>query len=263
MAAPLPTLITIRERELLELLDLTVLVFRSRPLPLLLAAAAGIIPFALLNNLLVDDWASPWQQAFQQTALAIFESPLATAPLTITLGHLMFGQPLSPARVLVPILKSLPALLLFQVILRGLLLVTIVFSPVIPARLMFLNEVILLERGKWRRVLKRSSDLSEGIGGDLFGGTLLAGLFGTAFVVAFSWGTAMVQGAVTREALVLPFGAGFELTWSYLLALWIAITFFAAARFLSYIDQRTRGEGWELGLRLKLVAKSLREREAW
>jgi hypothetical protein len=263
LAAPLPTLIAVRERDLLELLDLTILVFRSRPGPLLLAAAAGTIPFALLNGFLVNDWESPGTRAFQHTALAIFESPLATAPLTVTLGNLMFGQPLSPARVLVPILKSLPALVLFQVILRGLLLMTFVFSPLIPARLMFLNEVILLERGKWRKALKRSSDLCDGVGGELFGRTLLAILFGAAFIFAFSAGMAMVQGAIVREALISPFGRSFELSWSYLLGLWAAIAFFAAARFLSYIDQRTRREGWELGLRLRLVARSLREREAW
>ena len=36
--------------------------------------------------------------------------------------------------------------------------------------------------------------------------------------------------------------------------LWIAIAFGAVVRFFSYIDQRIRIEGWEVELRLKVVA---------
>ena len=41
------------------------------------------------------------------------------------------------------------------------------------------------------------------------------------------------------------------------LGVWIAIAFFAVARFLIYIDQRIRSEGWELRLRLQAVGRDL------
>lgn len=263
MAAPLPTLIAVRERNFLELLDLTLLVFRSRPGPLLLSAASGIVPFVLLNGLIVQDLTDPVSALFQHVFLAFLEAPLATAPLTVTLGNLMFGQSLSPLKVLGPILRSIPALLFFQGLLRGLLLVTLIFSPLVPARLMFLNEVILLERGKWRQALKRSADLSEGVGGDLFGRSLLAILFGAAFVACFYLGVGMVRDAIVYDTWGSPFDDAFRPDWRIILGLWVAVGFFGAARFLAYIDQRTRREGWELGLRLKAVSRALREREGW
>jgi hypothetical protein len=53
--------------------------------------------------------------------------------------------------------------------------------------------------------------------------------------------------------------------WSSLrfqLGLWIAIAFFSVARFLIYIDQRIRAEGWELRLRLQAVGRELTEHQS-
>ena len=47
------------------------------------------------------------------------------------------------------------------------------------------------------------------------------------------------------------------------LALWLAIAFFAVARFLTYIDHRIRKEGWEIKLRLQNVGRALEETQAW
>ena len=41
------------------------------------------------------------------------------------------------------------------------------------------------------------------------------------------------------------------------LGAWIAIAFFAVARFLIYIDQRIRSEGWELRLRLQAAGRDI------
>ena len=38
---------------------------------------------------------------------------------------------------------------------------------------------------------------------------------------------------------------------------WIAIAFFAVGRFLIYIDERIRGEGWEIRLRLQAAIREL------
>ena len=87
------TLIVIRERSFLELLDLGMVVVRDRPTALGLAALAGIAPFAALNFWLLADVDFPralWP------LLLIMEAPLATVPLTIVLGDLMFGVPFRP-----------------------------------------------------------------------------------------------------------------------------------------------------------------------
>ncbi len=84
------TLIVIRERSFLELLDLGMVVVRDRPAALGLAALAGIAPFAALNFWLLSD--VNFSRALWPLLL-IMEAPWATAPLTIVLGDLMFGVP--------------------------------------------------------------------------------------------------------------------------------------------------------------------------
>jgi hypothetical protein len=41
------------------------------------------------------------------------------------------------------------------------------------------------------------------------------------------------------------------------LGVWIAIAFFAVGRFLIYLDERIRGEGWEVRLRLQSAIREL------
>jgi hypothetical protein len=47
------------------------------------------------------------------------------------------------------------------------------------------------------------------------------------------------------------------------LALWLAIEFFAVARFFSYIDQRIRLEGWEVRLRVSAAGRVLEDEARW
>jgi hypothetical protein len=44
-----------------------------------------------------------------------------------------------------------------------------------------------------------------------------------------------------------------------LAAVWVAVAFFAVVRFLTYIDQRIRLEGWEVELRLRGAGAVLRK----
>src|SRR4051794_39254233 len=98
-----PTLIQIRERSYLDLLDLALLVVRSRPRTLAVAAAAGIVPFALLNAWLLSD---PEFPRLAWPLLLFFEAPWATAPMTVVLGGLMFGQSPRPGAIVGRILRA-------------------------------------------------------------------------------------------------------------------------------------------------------------
>jgi hypothetical protein len=254
------TTVHIRERSLLDLLDLALVVVRRWPVTLGLAALAGIVPFAALNawagrtdglrDVYVDAIVLPW-----------FEAPLATAPLTVVLGGLMFGERPSPGRVARALRRAYFPLILYQVIIRGLLFFTVF---VIPTRLPFLNEVILLEGGSWRKAARRSAGLCGDQGTELFFQWMVQLFFGFLFVVIFWSGTNVLVNAL--------FGS--ELTWdepgladlrgfTFGLGLWLAIAFFGVVRFLTYIDQRTRLEGWEVTLRLKAVGHALEEAREW
>ncbi len=255
------TLVQIRERSYLEVLDLALVVVRQWPLTLGLAALAGIAPFAAFNVWLVSD---PEVPVGVLVYLLVLEAPWATAPLTVVLGGLMFGDRPSMGRVVRTLARSFPSLFLFQLLARAFLMVTFFFYFLVPTRLAFLDEVILLERGKWWSAARRSVALCGHRGGELFGQWLAQLVFGGWFVLCFWLGSGQLVRALTRSELTWD-----EPEWSDLrgirahLGIWLSIAFFGVARFLSYIDQRIRQEGWEVELRLREVGRSLEDSRRW
>jgi len=255
------TLIQIRERSFLDLLDLALVVVRSRPLPIALAAGVGVAPFAAFNAWLIR---SQEMSFVTFLLLLVMEAPWATAPLTVVLGGLMFGERPTAWGVLKTLAAALPSMILYQVILRGVLLTSVVLYPILPGKLAFLDEVILLERGKFAGVVKRCSTLCGQRGTDFFGQWVGQVVFGAVFAACFWVGTGAAVNALTTS----------ELTWDepgmdglsgprFQLAVWGAVVFFGVARFLTYIDQRIRLEGWEVKLRLQAVGRAIEESGRW
>jgi hypothetical protein len=252
------TLIVVRERSFLELLDLALVVVRDRPVVLGLAALAGVAPFAALDIWLLSDPEFPRLVFF---LLLLVEAPWATAPLTLVLGDLMFGVRPQIGVILQRLALSLPALLVTQLVCRGLLLLTGVGYLLVPLQFSFLSEVVLLERlGPFRSVI-RSRSLNRGFEGELFMRWMGQIIVGLIFAVCFRMGAETVGSVL----------AGSELTWDrpglgdrggllFQTGVWIAIAFFGIVRFLAYIDRRIRLEGWEIELRLRRVGHALEER---
>lgn len=254
------TLIQIRERGFLDLLDLALVVVRARPVTLGLAAAIGILPFAVLNAWLMT---APDIPGALVIALIMLEAPWATAPLTIVLGGLMFGARPSVRSVLATLARSFFSMFLFQGIVRFFLMASGIFYLLVPARMVFANEVILLERDRWR-VIRRCGQLTDHREGTFLGRWVVELIFGGLFLVVFWIGaTAVAYSLVSTELTwdtpdeqsFFDFRAQF--------AIWLSVAFFTVARFLMYIDQRIRLEGWEVELRLRAVGRALEESRTW
>jgi hypothetical protein len=252
------TLIQIRERPFLDLLDLSLHVIRARPIALAVPALIGIAPFAVLNWWLLSDPSFP---TIGWIALLVLEVPWATAPLTLVIGDLMFGIPARPRRLARRLLVGVPALILSQLIVRGVYCVCFILYPVMPSQHPFLNEVVLLERSGPIEQFKRSRALSRGIEGELFLRWLVQLFLGATFAVCLLMSVRTIGGALI----------GNELTWYspgmtdrngvlFQAAVWMAVAFFGVYRFFCYIDRRIRLEGWELTQRIKAVAHSLEAR---
>lgn len=254
------TLVQIRERNYLDVLDLTLQVIRDRPVTLGLAALGGIAPFALLNAWLV---ASESIQAGPLLMLLVLEVPWATAPLTVVLGGLMFGERPTFWQVVRRLARAFLPMVLFQVVLRGLLLISVVFYPVVPTRMAFIDEILLLERGRLGSVLRRSSQLCEDRGGNLFGQWLAQLLYASLFTLGFWLGTGAIVQALFSSEVTWEIQTINLLDGRLQFALWVAIAFFGAARFLSYIDQRIRLEGWEVELRVRAAGRLLEDARRW
>ena len=250
------TLIAIRERRQIDLFDLALVVIRRRPLPILWATLGGVTPFVLLNAWLFgvkgDD------NAALGLVLWWVEAPVALAPLTFALGGMMFGQTPSPRGVVRRMVRSAPALLWTHGILR--------FLPLfwLPPRLVFANEILLLERAGWVKLWKRGGRIALGREGELFFLDMIQPIaIGTLALLAY-FGLGRLFQAVLAEPLTWDIFDATALTGlTFQLPLWTAAAYFAVVRFLTYIDQRIRLEGWEVELRLRAAGAALAEARRW
>jgi hypothetical protein len=251
------TLIQIRERSYLDLLDLALVVIRRRPQEIGLAALAGAVPFVLLNAWLTYQIDVPIPLYLY---LLLLESAWATMPLTVVMGDMMFGGRPSARSVCRRLARGLPGLFFYQFLIRGILMAIGILYPLVPSRLGFVNEVVLLEQGKIRGVVKRCSNLTGDRGAEFFGQWLAQIMIGATFVILFWFGVGSLVNTLTTS----------KMTWDdpsvrqayslrFQLGIWLAITFFGVVRFLSYIDQRIRLEGWEVKLRLQALGRALAE----
>ena len=251
------TLVLIRERSLVDILDLALIVIRDRPWTLGLAAALGIVPFAVLNAWLFQMIEEP--SGFIFCTSWILEAPLATAPLTLVLGGLMFGHPFRLVATLRTLIGRSVSIILADGVIRFFL------CFLIPSHLAFSNEMILLERTRWWKLFQRGGNLCGHRGGELFALALLQLVVIIGFALTFYIGSGRAIDAVigSESSWHLPDGPESLAHWRFQLPIWLGVAYFAVVRFLVYIDQRIRLEGWEVELRLRAVAESMREGERW
>ncbi len=265
------TYIAIRERDLLDLCDLSLHVIRSLFVPLLICFAVGLVPAVLCHHWLFggfdtwqlegEDWnyEADWRfGAFWWSIVYVaWIAPFVTAPATLYLGQAMFMDRPQPQRIFSDWLKSLPQLIFFQVIIRGFMIIACVTMFLPFAVWPYLSEIILLERNPLIRTkrnkittVRRSTALHGASFGDLFGrwlamatlATLLAGLLFSAMWAAKFWVTGSAE--ISRLTYLLFFE----------LSLWATACYFTVVRFLAYLDQRIRREGWEVELKMRAEA---------
>jgi hypothetical protein len=199
------TQIAIRERSLLETLDLALQVTRRFAEPLVPCALFGILPMALINYALIG-WMVPSEfdettvgvrYLWNTTALIYLEAPLASAFIVAFLGPAVFLEQRTIRQVVGDVFRFAPQLLLSQGLLRGLfaawalylfvereqanafvegflLIVVMIWSTAARAFRPYINEIILLEKNPLRArtpntitISKRGTHLHGPYSGDL------------------------------------------------------------------------------------------------
>ncbi|MCA9651233.1 MAG: hypothetical protein H6712_04860 [Myxococcales bacterium] len=209
-------------------------------LVLLLPAALGC--YALQRE---ADWS--WGQVW---ALAVALAIVLQGPFTVAASRLMFETEVGAGSVLLDVLRRLPTYL--AALVGGAVYVAASGIVVLPlpwtlSQVAFLPEAVLLERHGISDALARARRFAFGHYDVLFRVLLAQG-------VAFVGGAVLADqlgGALLDFGLQLgrPFGALFEGgSLSALLGLFAAVPFVASARFLQYIDGRTRRDGWDIQL---------------
>jgi hypothetical protein len=290
------TRIAVRERGMIDTLDLTFQVMRTFAPQLIFALLLGIVPLAVLNYFLVgwmavriddDDFAAPTRYLWNYGLLVFFQAPLATIFAEAYLGAAVFKEEKPLRRILRDVGAMFWSLAWCQLLLRGTLIATILplfiygqeFNPFVEILLVlgiaalaaglrafrpYINEIIVLERNPlWSRnpqsmtVGKRSAFLHGPSSGDL-----LAQWLGSLLVVGLL-GYAVYMSLQVLYSVMFSdptFGGWAQMHVVAPLAMWSITAFIGVFRFLSYLDLRIRQEGWEVELLVKAEAARLSEK---
>jgi hypothetical protein len=196
-----------------------------------------------------------WPEVWAVAALA---GSVVQGVFTVAVGRLLFSEALSVGQVLRLFLRRagsyLGMLFLSRLILAVAALLFLVGLPFAWPRLVFVYEASLLENAGAAGALRRSNRFVDGRAPAVAGVLVALLLTQAGFVL-----TAELLGqGLVAEVLQLgkPFGSLFQDGGSpYALAgLLLSFPYVATARFLDYIDARTRADGWDIQLRFMAIA---------
>ena len=290
------TRIAVRERGGIDTFDLTFHVLRTFAPRLIPALLLGILPFALLNALLLgwmdeqldfNEEGPPFRYLWNYTLLVFFQGPAATIFGVAYLGSAVFRDEKTVWRIVCEVFSVFPAFFLCQLFLRGTLLATLmpliyyhgethyflegfvycvlgVYVAFMRALRPFINEIVVLERNPLRAsaphamtVNRRSGFLHTPSGGDLFAQWLGSILVAVVLTNILFWSLFIVNWVMVGNNYPL---SPFCLHVLYPIAIWTTVAYLGVARFLSYLDLRIRQEGWEVELLIKAEASRLAEK---
>lgn len=185
---------------------------------------------------------------------------VAQIPFTLAASRLLLADDLSLAGLLRAWLPRIPGQLLMHAIAGTLIVLSgflIVPAPLLSARLVYLPEISLLEGSNLLRAYERGSRISKyRLGHTLETCALLVALW-AAFILGFE----ALGRSVQVDLLSLPppsdtlANGG---SWFALCGFFAAVPFLSTARFLAYIDGRTRREAWDVQLRFTELASAAR-----
>jgi len=250
--------ISIHERSWSDNLDLALHVIRRYAPAIVAFGLMGILPAAVANHLLLAPTAAdelsdnPIGLYYTLVLLVLIEAPLATALVTIYLGQALFVDRPSTRTIFHTFRACVLQMFLLQFLLRALMifpLITIIFPYGFWP---YLSEVILLERnplvsrGGQISTLRRSARLHRGNSGQFmlegFGTLCIAVLLTLSLSLTGNFLAGNLFGISLHEVGRLVVAQG---------AMWLVAVYFTVARFLNYLNQRIRDEGWEVELNLK------------
>jgi hypothetical protein len=252
--------IVIRERSLGETLDLVPpFIFTLAPKLLARLAALTLLPpylLCLLTRVGGCRWGSVW-------VLAVTLGTVLQGVFTVAASRVVFSEDVSARAVLRQFGARLSA---YLVALSGALLVlglgaaTVVLLPVAWARMAFVHEACLLEQASGRAALGRAARMvaHRMPAGMQMIAALLLGQVAIILVTEL-----LGQGLV---GFVLqcgePFGSLFSQGGSpcALAGYFLGLPVVATARFLAYIEQRTRQDGWDVQVRFQAIQAASPER---
>lgn len=254
--------VVLRPRSLGEVLDLACRLCVTRAFGLYARLSLAILAPVLAACLSLRyaaglDWIATW-------IVAVAGGALAQGVFTVAASRLLFSEELTVGQVLRLFGRRLSSYLAMIVLSRLVLAVACVPAfiglPFAWTRLFFVHEACLLETASPAEGLRRSNRFVAMQGASVFGALVSLLLAQGGFVLVAE----LLGQGVLSDVLQLgkPFGALFTDGGSpfALVGLLLSVPFVATARFLDYIDERTRADGWDIQLRFLAIAAADRPR---
>ncbi len=252
--------VVLRPRTLAEIFDLA-LRFAADPAASLYAKLGAVTLLPAYALTLAAHWGLGWTwPAVWGLALALV-TPIQGV-FTVAVGKLMFAERVSAREVLREYLRRLGpylgALLITRIQIAAVSIFAVLILPPLWmwGRTFLVHEACLLERAGASDSVKRAARMVEhrvlGAGGTL----LMLSLAAAGFVIVAE---ALLNVGLFEFVLQIgmPLGSLFDEGGSApaLLGLFLAVPYWATARFLAYVDLRTRRDGWDVQLRFMALAR--------
>jgi hypothetical protein len=258
--------IVLRPRPLAETLDLACRLSCGLALGLYLRLAAVVLLPCLavclaLRHALGCSWPVVW-------AVAVTLGAITQGIFTVAVGRLLFSEELTTGLVLRLFGRRLGTYLVMLALSRTLLaaaaLPFFLGLPFVWPRLLVAHEASLLEGAKPADAIARANRFIAGRGTSALAALVAfvmiqAGLTATAEILGQGLVDELLQLGTPFGALLRDGGSAFALTGFFL-----SVPYLATARFLYYLDSRTRSDGWDVQVRFMAIAAraSAEERQA-
>lgn len=288
------TQIAIRERSILEILDLALHIFRDYFVQVAAAFVLGTIPFIILNHILFG-WMSeveygvafPFAFVWTSILMITLEAQAASVFVCAFLGKAVFETQPQFLDVCKLVIQTWWRQFLYGWLLRGVALglilvafiergdptnnyiisawlpLLVVYSLAVRVFRPFINEIIVLERNPVRSgqseqmtIGRRSAMLHNPDSGTIFGRGIVIMLVGILLTLVIVGGFMVIAGVFLHDWRQGPI----MVRYAYPAAMWSAVAFTTVVRFLCYLDARIRQEGWEVEILIRSEAAALTSR---
>lgn len=248
--------IVLRPRTLAETLDLACRLSCSIALGLYLRLAAVVLLPCLavclaLRYALGCSWVLVW-------AVAVSLGAIIQGVFTVAVGRLLFSEELTTGRVLGLFGRRLGSYLVMLFLSRAMLALAatplFLAVPLVWPRVLVVHEASLLEGAGPVDAINRANRFIANRAAIALG-TIVAFL---AVQAGISITAELLGQGLVSEMLQLgtPFGELFEDGGSAfaLAGFFLSVPYIATARFLYYVDSRTRSDGWDVQVRFMTIA---------
>lgn len=238
------THLELRDRSLVDVLDLSVRFIAAHAKKYAILSAAVILPWFALTCLvgITVDWALAW-------VVAIVVGLFAQAPFTLLASRLVFEDKVPLGLVMSDGLRSIPKMLAIRIVQLLLVAAGACFFGVVAfwtgSVVLYSTEAVLLERMTTGAAVSRSNRLLSGSSGEGLLAVVLLLLLEVGFVLVGEYaGRSLLEDLLQIQGPPHLFDVGGS--WLALLGFWLFVPYRATARFMAYINLRTRAEGWDV-----------------